>query len=137
VGVPGGDEEERDVAEVTQQGECTGLNGIAKDWEDGMTIYIGDRTIDGISVLADGKPLSPYYEVLRLTEYGFEWSYEGPPPAQLAFALLYDYSRDAALARSLYQPFMEQVVANFDNEWQMTSEDVAAAVEGLREHRAA
>src|SRR5699024_12288113 len=47
------------------------------------------------SDLVDGAPLSPHYDQLRLTEHGFEWSYEGPEPAQLAFALLYDHLHDA------------------------------------------
>jgi hypothetical protein len=96
-----------------------------------MTHYTGDRTIDGISVHADGQPLSPYYDQLRLTEHGFEWSYEGPEPAQLAFALLYDHLRDAAKAKALHKPFMERVVANFDNEWEMTSADVDDAIRAL------
>ena len=102
-----------------------------------MTTYTGDRTIDGISVLADGKPLSPYYDQLRLTDYGFEWSYEGPEPSQLAFALLFDHLRDAAAAKNLYLPFMERVVANFDNEWEMTGGDIDAAIAALRASRAA
>jgi hypothetical protein len=96
-----------------------------------MTNYTGDRTIDGISVQADGKPLSPYYDQLRLTEHGFEWSYEGPEPAQLAFALLYDHLRDATKAEALHKPFMEGVVANFGNEWELTSDDIADAVHAL------
>jgi Family of unknown function (DUF6166) len=102
-----------------------------------MKTYTGERTIDGISVMVDGKPLPYYYEVERLAQYGFEWSYEGPEPTQLAFALLYDHSGDAALARSLAQPFMEQVVANFDNDWEMTGADIEGAVAGLRGSRAA
>ncbi len=102
-----------------------------------MKTYIGDRTIDGISVVVDGKPLSRYTDQLKLTDYGFEWSYEGPEPAQLAFALLFDHLGDATAAEALYKPFMEQVVANFDNEWEMTSADIAAAVAALRESRAA
>jgi len=43
-----------------------------------MKTYTGERTIDGISVLVDGKPLSPHDDELKLTDYGFEWSYEGP-----------------------------------------------------------
>jgi hypothetical protein len=102
-----------------------------------MKTYIGDRTIDGISVMVDGKPLPHYYDQLKLTEYGFEWSYEGPSPAQLAFALLFDHLGDAAGAKALYKPFMEQVVANFDNEWELTGADIDAAVSALRENRAA
>jgi Family of unknown function (DUF6166) len=97
-----------------------------------MKRYVGDRTIDGISVLADGLPLSPHYDQLRVTSHGFEWSYEGPEPAQLAFALLYDHLGDAADAKALYPAFMKRVVANFDNEWEMTSGDVDKVVDALR-----
>ena len=99
-----------------------------------MKKYIGDRTIDGIAVTVDGQPLSPYYDQLKLTEHGFEWSYEGPEPAQLAFALLYDHLGDAAVARQLHKALMERVVANFDNEWELTSDDLDDAIRVLRGH---
>lgn len=97
-----------------------------------MKHYVGDRTIDGISVEVDGKPLSPVYEQCRLTDHGFEWSYEGPEPAQLAFALLYDHLQDAIRAKDLYQAFMECVVANFNNEWELTSADIEASIGALK-----
>jgi hypothetical protein len=97
-----------------------------------MKKYIGDRTIDGIAVTIDGQPLSPYYDQLKLTEHGFEWSYEGPEPAQLAFALLYDHLGDAAVAKQLHKALMERVVANFDNEWELTSDDLDNAINILR-----
>ena len=102
-----------------------------------MKTYAGERTIDGISVLVDGQPLSPHYDQLKLTDYGFEWSYEGPEPSQLAFALLFDHLGDAAVAKSLYQSFMRRIVANFDNEWEMTSADIDDAISALRSDRAA
>jgi Family of unknown function (DUF6166) len=102
-----------------------------------MNIYTGERTIDGISVLVDGKPLSPHVDALKLTDYGFEWSYEGPEPSQLAFAILFDHLGDAAAAKGLYRSFMERVVANFDNDWEMTGADIDAAIAALRDHRAA
>ncbi|MEI9924218.1 MAG: DUF6166 domain-containing protein [Bradyrhizobium sp.] len=97
-----------------------------------MKKYIGDRTIDGIAVTVDGQPLSPHYDQLKLTEHGFEWSYEGPEPAQLAFALLYDHLADAAVAKQLHEALMERVVANFDNEWELTSDDLDDAIRVLR-----
>jgi len=102
-----------------------------------MKIYTGERTIDGISVLVDGKSLSPHYDQLKLTDYGFEWSYEGSEPSQLAFAILFDHLDDTAAAKSLYRSFMERVVANFDNDWEMTSDDIDAAIATLRGNRAA
>jgi len=102
-----------------------------------MKTYTGERAIDGISVLVDGKPLSPHDDELKLTDYGFEWSYEGAEPSQLAFAILSDHLGDAAAAKSLYRSFMEHVVANFDNDWEMTSADIDAAIAALRDNRAA
>jgi hypothetical protein len=102
-----------------------------------MRKYTGERTIDGISVRVDGEPLPPHTDQLKLTDYGFEWSYEGPEPSQLAFALLYDHLGDAAAAKSLHRAFMESIVANFDNDWVMTSADIDAAIAALRGGRAA
>ena len=97
-----------------------------------MKRYTGDRTIDGIAVKVDGVPLPTQVEKLRCSDRGFEWSYEGPEPAQLAFALLYDHLGDAAEAGALHGAFMREVVANFDNEWEMTSGDLDAAIAILR-----
>jgi Family of unknown function (DUF6166) len=100
------------------------LNAVGKT-------YTGDRTMDGIQVLADGRPLDPRYDLERLTEGGFEWSYEGPEPEQLAFALLLDHLGDPAKAGALRGRFMREVVANFDNEWEMTSADIDRVLEGF------
>lgn len=93
--------------------------------------YVGDRTIDGIEVLVDGLPLDPRYDLRRLTDHGFEWSYEGPEPAQLALALLADHLGDDQSALRLHEPFMHEIVANLDNTWELTSNDIAQAVRDL------
>lgn len=102
-----------------------------------MKTYRGDRTIDGISVLVDGQPLSPHYDALKLTSRGFEWSYEGPEPSQLAFAILLDHLGDEATTKRFYVPFMKQVVANFDNGWEITSTDIDALIASLKSAGAA
>jgi hypothetical protein len=51
--------------------------------------------------------------------------------------LLFDHLGDAAAAKSLHQGFMQRIVANFDNDWEMTSADIDAAVAALRADRAA
>ena len=89
-----------------------------------MTVYEGKRTIDGIVVTADGKPLDEHYEVKRFTKYGFEWTYEGESPQQLALAILYDQLGDKARAIWLSEPFMKTVIANLDNDWTLTSEQI-------------
>ena len=59
-----------------------------------MKRYVGDRTIDGVKVTVDGAPLDPCIDVKEFTKNGFEWSYEGPEPRQLALALLVDHLGD-------------------------------------------
>jgi Family of unknown function (DUF6166) len=88
--------------------------------------YIGDRTIDGIQVTVDGQPLDPRADLQAYSKNGFEWSYEGPEPEQLAFALLMDHLGDAKRAEMLHAVFMREIVANFDNTWEMTSADIDA-----------
>lgn len=89
-----------------------------------MKTYTGDRTIDGIQVLVDGKPLAARTDLRSYSRNGFEWSYEGPEPAQLAFALLVDHLGDPERAAVLHEPFMCEIVANFANTWQLTSADI-------------
>jgi uncharacterized protein DUF6166 len=93
-----------------------------------MTVYEGRRTIDGLVVTADGARLEEHYEVKRFTKYGFEWTYEGESPQQLALAILYDHLRDKDQAIRLSESFMKKMVANFDNDWTLRSDEVAAFV---------
>jgi len=91
-----------------------------------MKTYEGKRTIDGLVVTVDGKRLGEHYEVKRFTKYGFEWTYEGESPRQLALAILYDFLGDKDRAIALSEPFMKQVVANLDNDWVLAGTDVDA-----------
>ena len=77
-----------------------------------MKRHTGGRTIDGISVLVDGEPLSPHADQLK--RLWLEWSYEGPEPSRRAFAILFEHLGNAAEARSLYPSFMQRIVANFE-----------------------
>jgi hypothetical protein len=97
-----------------------------------MKRFCGDRTIDGIKVTVDGRPLDQRLDIHRYTPNGFEWSYEGDEPRQLALAILAEHLNDGAAASALVDPFMKSVVANFDNEWEMTSADLDAAIAALR-----
>jgi hypothetical protein len=96
-----------------------------------MKRYTGDRTIDGIEVLVDGKPLDPRTDIAELSSAGFEWSYEGGGPQQLALAILADHLGDPVRARKLSDAFMRTIVANFNNEWELTSPDIAASIATL------
>jgi len=91
-----------------------------------MKTFEGRRTIDGLVVTVDGKPLSEHYEVKRFTKYGFEWTYEGESPQQLALAILYEYNGDRNRAITLSDSFMKTVVANLDNDWTLRGDDIEA-----------
>jgi hypothetical protein len=93
-----------------------------------MKTYAGKRTIDGLVVTVDGQRLDEHYEVKRFTKYGFEWTYEGESPQQLAIAILYDYLGDKDRAISLSRPFMKTVVANLDNDWMLSGDDIDAFI---------
>jgi uncharacterized protein DUF6166 len=97
-----------------------------------MKKFSGDRTIDGVKAWVDGRPLDQRLDIVSYTANGFEWSYEGPEPRQLALAILAEHLGDAAAAKALVEPFMKGIVANFDNEWEMTSADIDAAISALR-----
>ena len=94
-----------------------------------MKTYEGQRTIDGLVVTADGRPLDEHYEVKRLTRYGFEWSYEGESPQQLAVALLYDHLGDKERAVALSEPFMKAMrllEADLAQDWTLTGGQIDA-----------
>jgi hypothetical protein len=95
-----------------------------------MKTYFGDRTIDGVAVTVDGAPLAPSNELKSYAGADFEWSYEGDAPKQLAFAMLVDHLGDPGRAEALADRFMRDVVANFQNEWEMTSADIDNVLQG-------
>src|SRR5262245_58238376 len=96
-----------------------------------MKTYRGTRSIDGLVVTVDGRPLGEHYEVERFTKWGFEWTYEGASPQQLALALLYDHTGDRERAIRLCEPFMKKVVANLDNDWTLSGGDIDRALEEI------
>ncbi len=95
-----------------------------------MKRYSGMRTFDDREVLVDGRPLDPRFDLKTFSSNGFEWSFEGREPQQLALALIADAADDAT-AKRLSKAFMQMIVANFDNEWEMTQEEIVAALAAL------
>jgi hypothetical protein len=85
-------------------------------------VYSGDRTIDGVRVSVDDA------ELAGTGEFNFEWGYEGASPLHLAKAILTNHLGDARKAETLAPRFMQEVVANFANEWEMTSQDIDLAL---------
>jgi hypothetical protein len=96
-----------------------------------MKVYEGERGLSGAIVTVDGEPLPPKYEVKIFSKMGFEWTYAGPGPRQLALALLADHLADDAKALALSESFMTAVVAHLDNAWRMDGAEIDAALATL------
>ena len=93
-----------------------------------MKIYEGGRGLAGAEVTVDGAPLDPRFEIKAYSPMGYEWTYEGDGPRQLALALLCDHLGDPIRAQALTEAFMRSVVAELDNAWLLTSDDIAQAI---------
>src|SRR5260370_23000730 len=91
-----------------------------------MSTYEGKRTIDGLVVTVDGQRLDEHYEVKRFTRYGFEWTYEGESPQQLALAILFEHLGDQERAIALPELFMKADVATLNNDWTLGSDEIDA-----------
>ncbi len=76
---------------------------------EGMKVYEGGRSLAGAVVTVDGKKLDPRFDLKRLSRAGFEWTYEGAGPAQLALALLADHFGDDRRALEQHDLFMREV----------------------------
>ena len=61
---------------------------------------------------------------------GFNFSYGGSGPSQLALALLYDVTGDREKSLRHYQDFKWHYVAGWGDRWQITTEEILAWLEG-------
>lgn len=93
-----------------------------------MKQYSGKRTIDGIIVTVDDAPLDERFDIHIFDDKGFEWSYEGSAPCQLALAILADHFDNADKAVKAVEAFTAKVIANLDNDWTISSEDIEKAL---------
>ena len=75
-----------------------------------MKNYEGARTIDGVRVLVDGKLLDERTDIRLFSTSGFEWTYAGDAPRQLALALLADHLEDDGMALQLSESFMNDPI---------------------------
>ena len=95
-----------------------------------MKIYAGGRSLAGSTVTVDGQPLDPRFDLKRYCEAGFEWTYEGDGPRQLALALLADHFGDDTKALAAHEQFSAEIIANLDNSWRLTADDVDKGLRG-------
>lgn len=95
--------------------------GIRDDMDNGrVEIIEGETVVENLRKRTDLVNHSPT---------GFEWSYAGSGPAQLALALIADATGDDERALRVYQDFKFEVVASLRRMgWTMTAADVVAVV---------
>ena len=56
----------------------------------------------------------------------------GSEPAATGAAILYDHLGDKDRAIDLCDPFMKKVIADLDNDWTLTEDEIEHAIEDLR-----
>lgn len=66
-----------------------------------MSTFEGSRTINGVEVTVDGRPLDRALQIKTYDGGFFEWGYEGDAPMQLSLAILSEYLGDSQKALSL------------------------------------
>ena len=73
-------------------------------------------------------PLGPSLKLVNHSPTGFEWGYYGSGPAQLALAILLDFTGDKEKALANYYDFKCDFVARWsreqDGEWYVTGEQI-------------
>src|SRR5271163_1829025 len=108
-----------------------------------MKHYAGKRTPQGCTVEATDEdapggryPLNPRLDLRAHSPTGFEWSYAGSGPAQLALALLADALGDDEKAQRHYQDYKFKVVGRLPHDrWELSQEDIVQAVAQLEAKR--
>ena len=104
---------------------------------DRNVVYVGYRRRgDAIVEKRPGQErLTPErsLELVNHSPSGFEWGYGGSGPAQLALALLLDYTGDEAFALDHYQELKTEVVsqlacAGSEGRWRLTASEIDAAL---------
>lgn len=99
---------------------------------EGEVRYVGSREHGDVLVTTHpgGDRLTPErsLEIVGHSPSGFAVGYRGSGPAQLALAVLLDYTDNAALAREHYQTFKDEVVSRLeygaDGTWTITGADI-------------
>jgi hypothetical protein len=94
-------------------------------------IYTGqkERTPEGgMVVFRNGIPFSPRpsQKLINHSPDGFNWSYWGSGPAQLALALLLDVTHNPSLAIAKHQQYKFEVVGKLQDSWEIMSVEILA-----------
>lgn len=102
-----------------------------------MKLYEGRRTPGGCVVTVregggEPKPLPARLDLRCHSATGFEWSYQGSGPAQLALALAADVLGDDGQAQDCYQELKRKVVCGLPREgWSLTGQELRTAIAAI------
>ncbi|WP_254547336.1 DUF6166 domain-containing protein [Halomarina pelagica] len=105
--------------------------------DDSDVVYVGYRRRGRaiVEIHPDQEQLTPdrSLELASHSHSGFEWGYGGSGPAQLALALLLDYTDDEEVALAEYMSFKTEVVSQLectapDGCWRLTGREIDAAL---------
>ena len=106
------------------------------------TLYYAKRVSKGghqpvfKKLLPDGEPAElspiPSQKLCLHSSNGFNFSYGGSAPAQLALALLLDATTDPDTALAYYQDFKWDIVARWGSEWSILRSSIWGWVKAQR-----
>ena len=94
------------------------------------------HTATGVVVTVDGRPLYPQrsQKLHNHSPDGFNWGYGGSGPAQLALAILLDFTDDPELSLRHYQVFKSLFVEKMSHNWEVSGDVIRQWIEELEEH---
>ena len=99
-------------------------------------VYKGIRASNGVLVTIDGKELPMRLDLRNHSPTGFEWGYAGSGPAQLALAIMADFTDDET-ALNLYQRFKEDIICSLgSSNWEIKAPTLHEWVrQALKKHK--
>jgi hypothetical protein len=107
--------------------------GLRAESVGGAKVTVREAYANGLQTC---RPLNPRYDLRRHSPGGFQWSYSGSGPAQLALALLADATGDDALAQRHYQEFKSTFLAAlYTDHWTLARGEILAWVTEAEERR--
>ena len=98
-----------------------------------MKRYEGHRQGYAVIVTVDGRRLNPRLDLWNHSPTGFEWGYGGSGPAQLALAILADHCVSDTEAFNFHHRYKWAVIAELPRRWTVTSDEIDAVLQKLRE----
>lgn len=93
------------------------------------------RVFGNVFIEGDGpsRPLPPCLGLCSHSPTGFAWGYNGSGPAQLAFAIIFDLTGNAAAAHRYHQQFKARAIAtvNRDGRFSLTEDRAREVLEAV------